>query len=127
MEKKLPDSFVPDRKTKEYPTEIGSQKFSPDDLSIFKAEKTNKLRNHYSQKFEELKKEYDTLIQEMQTNEMLYQAKCNFEPIVGKNYFLYEKNEEKFISLLSPEEWKNKFVYIGMFQLQSDGRWIQKD
>ena len=37
--KKVPDSFVEDRRLKSYPTEIGSQKFSPDDIQLFKIEK----------------------------------------------------------------------------------------
>jgi hypothetical protein len=36
MESKLPDSYVPDRYTKSYPTEIGSQPFEPDNIELFK-------------------------------------------------------------------------------------------
>jgi hypothetical protein len=61
MTQKLPDSFVPDRKLKSYPTELGSQKFSPDDISLFKIEKTNKLKHHYTSKFEEIQKEYQKI------------------------------------------------------------------
>ena len=43
--KKVPDSFVEDRRLKSYPTEIGSQKFSPDDIQLFKIEKTSKLKH----------------------------------------------------------------------------------
>ena len=34
-----PDYYVEDRRLTEYPTEIGSQKFSPDDIQLFKLEK----------------------------------------------------------------------------------------
>jgi hypothetical protein len=44
-DKKIPDSYVPDRRLKSYPTELGSQNFSPDDITLFKIEKTNKLNN----------------------------------------------------------------------------------
>jgi len=125
MEKKLPDFFVENRKTKEYPTEIGSQKFSPDNISLFKSEKTSKIKHIYSQKFDELKKEYETLVKEIQINEMIYSSVYNFEPVIGKIYFLYQKEESKFLSLISPDEWGNKFPFIGKFQLQSDGRWIE--
>jgi len=40
--KEKPDSFVEDRRLKSYPTEIGSQKFSPDDIQLFKLEKKSK-------------------------------------------------------------------------------------
>lgn len=124
---KLPDSYVPDRKIKEYPTELGSQKFSPDDVSLFKIEKTQKLKNHFSSKFEEIQKEYQKLMDEISLNERLYLAKHNFEPISGHSYYLYEKNNEEFLSIISPEEWGNRYFYIGKFQFLSDGRWIESD
>lgn len=122
---KLPDSYVPDRKLKEYPTELGSQKFSPDDISLFKIEKTQKIKNHFSSKFEELQKEYRKLMEEISINERLYLAKHNFEPISGHFYFLYQKENEEFLSIISPQEWGNRYTYIGKFQFLSDGRWIE--
>ena len=35
---KRPDNFVEDKIVKSYPTEIGSQNFKPDDISLFKLE-----------------------------------------------------------------------------------------
>ncbi len=124
MEKKMPDSFVPDRSSKTYPTEIGSQKFSPDDIQLFKLEKTSKLKHHFSSKFSEIQEQYKILIDEINLNERLYKAKHNFEPIPGKKYHLYIKEGgEEFLSIISPEEWKNKFQYVGTYELLSDGRW----
>jgi hypothetical protein len=48
MEKKLPDYYVENRSLKEYPTEVGAPKFSPDNISLFKQEKTFKLKKHFS-------------------------------------------------------------------------------
>ena len=123
INKKLPDSYVPDRRLKSYPTEIGSQKFSPDDIILFKIEKTNKLKHHYTSKFEEIQKEYQKLMQEISTNERLYMAQHNFEPTSGEIYHLYKKESgEEFLSLISPEQWK-KFDFIGSYKFLSDGRW----
>jgi hypothetical protein len=124
-EKKVPDSYVPDRRLKSYPTELGSQNFSPDDITLFKIEKTNKLKHHYTSKFEEIQKEYQKLMQEISVNERLYLAKHNFEPIPGHSYYLYQKETEEFISMISPEEWGNRYQYIGKFQFSSDGRWVE--
>jgi hypothetical protein len=85
-EKNLPDSYVPDRRLKSYPTEIGSQKFSPDDITLFKIEKTNKLKHHYTSKYEEIQKEYQKLMNEISINERLYFAKHNFQPIPFLHY-----------------------------------------
>lgn len=123
MEKK-PDSFVDDRRLKAYPTEIGSQKFSPDDIQLFKLEKTSKLKHHFTSKFSEIQSQYKSLIDEIKLNERLYEAKHNFEPIPGKLYHLYIKDSgEEFLSIISPSEWKDKFEYVGTYEFLSDGRW----
>ena len=125
MKKEIPDSFVPDRFTKTYPTELGSTPFSPDNIQLFKLQKTSKLQQHYRSKFSELQKEYLELLKEIELNERLYLAKHNFEPIPGESYYLYNNGVEELISLLSPNDWKTKWEYIGKFQYESTGRWIQ--
>lgn len=127
MSDKLPDSFVVDRYSKTYPTEIGSQPFKPDEIELFKLDKTNNLKHYYVSKFDELKKEYNKLMEDIQINETIYQAKYTFQPIVGQNYYLYLNDDnEKFLSIISPNEWgRRKFEYLGTFQLQTDGRWFE--
>lgn len=121
--KKMPDSFVENRLSKRYPTEIGAPKFEPDNISLFKIEKTSKIKKYYSSKFEEMTKEYEKLMSEIKVNERLYMAAHNFEPISGETYHLYKKeSNEEFLSLISPEQWK-KFEFVGSFRFLSDGRW----
>jgi hypothetical protein len=123
MEKKMPDSFVENRLSKRYPTEVGAPKFEPDNISLFKIEKTSKIKKYYSSKFEEMTKEYEKLMSEIQMNERLYTASHNFEPISGEIYHLYKKESgEEFLSLISPEQWK-RFEFIGSYKFLSDGRW----
>ena len=124
MEKnKMPDSFVENRLSKRYPTEIGAPKFEPDNISLFKIEKTSKIKKYYSAKFEEMSKEYENLMSEIKMNERLYKASQNFEPISGETYHLYKrKSGEEFLSLISPNQWK-KFEFIGSYKFLSDGRW----
>ena len=126
MSDRLPDSFVVDRFIKSYPTEIGSQPFEPDNIDLFKLDKTNNLKNHYLAKFEELKKQYISVMEDIKINERLYKAKYSFQPTVGQNYYLYSISEnEDFLSIISPKEWgKRKFNLVGIFQLHTDGRWF---
>lgn len=123
--KKIPDSFVPDRKSKEYPTEIGSQKFSPDDIALFKLESAQKVKKYYTQKFNELSSQYELLLSEISINEMIFNSKINFEPIVGETYYLYKSDTKNYLSIISPDEWNKQSSFIGKFQLLSDGRWQQ--
>ena len=125
MEKKLPDSYVPDRYSKSYPTEIGSQPFEPDNIELFKLDKSNRLKHHYTQRFNEIKSQYEDLMNSINLNERIYKSKYNFQPIVGNNYYLYSNGEYEFLSIISPEEWKNKYVFIGKYQLLTDGMWLQ--
>ena len=122
MEKKMPDSFVENRLSKRYPTEVGGPKFEPDNISLFKIEKTSKIKKYYSSKFEEMTKEYEKLMSEIQMNERLYMASHNFEPTSGEIYHLYKKESGEFLSLISPEQWE-KFDFIGSYRFLSDGRW----
>ncbi len=125
MEEKKPDSYVFDRSIKSYPTEIGSQPFKPDEIQLFKIDKSNKLKHHYVSKFEELKNEYQKLMVDISMNERIYESKYNFQPIVGKTYYLYKKDvNEEFLSIISPSEWNYKYQLIGSYQLQTDGRWL---
>lgn len=123
--KKIPDSFVPDRKSKEYPTEIGSQKFSSDDIALFKLESAQKVKKYYTQKFNELSSQYELLLSEISINEMIFNSKINFEPIVGETYYLYKSDTKNYLSIISPDEWNKQSSFIGKFQLLSDGRWQQ--
>jgi hypothetical protein len=122
-DKKRPDSFVENRMLMRYPTEVGAPKFEPDNISLFKIEKTSKIKKYYSSKFEEMTKEYENLMSEIKMNERLYTASHNFEPISGETYHLYKKESgEEFISLISPDQWK-KFDFVGSYRFLSDGRW----
>lgn len=125
MEKKLPDSYVPDRHTKSYPTELGSQPFEPDNIDLFKLDKTQKLKHHFVQKFDEIKTEYEKLMADIYTNERIYKSRYNFIPVVGYDYYLYQKEDDEFLSIISPEEWNFRFVFIGKYALQTDGRWLE--
>ena len=124
--KKLPDSYVVDRKLKSYPTEIGSLNFKSDDIELFKINKTSKLKNFYNQKFEEIKQEYISLMNDIEVNERLYNCKYSFEPIIGQTYHMYlDDLGNEFLSIIAPNEWKKK-TFIGSYLYDSDGRWIEK-
>ena len=75
MEKR-PDSFVELRKLKSYPTEVGAPKFSPDDVELFKLEKTSKLKHHFSSKFTELQVQYQGLVDEIKLNNVVIKIFC---------------------------------------------------
>ena len=125
MEEKKPLSYVENRITKAYPTEIGAPKFEPNDLSLFKQEKNQQLKSYYSSKFEELTSQWQELIEDIKINERIYNAIPGFQPVSGKIYHLYKTEIKEFISIISPEEWNNKYEHLGGFRYNSDGRWSE--
>ena len=62
------------------------------------------------------------LISDYNTNQLIYSAKFNFEPLIGETYHLYSgKDGINFLSLISPSEWKQ--TYLGSFILDSENKW----
>jgi len=126
MSKKLPDNIVFnydtekfDANTKAYPTTVGSQKFEP--VCVDKSDSI-KADHYFESKLQEIKKEYETLIDEYKWTRMIYNSTYNFQPILGEPYHLYEnKRKELFLSLIEPGAWNQK--YIGTFKLLNNGKW----
>ena len=116
-------SYVEKRISMPYPTEIGSPKFEPNNIFIFKQEKNLQLKSYYTSKFEELTNQWQDLLEDIKINERMYSAMTGFQPITGHTYHLYVNQNKEFISLISPDEWRNKFIHIGSFRYNSDGRW----
>ncbi|MFD2591361.1 DUF2452 domain-containing protein [Aquimarina hainanensis] len=137
MEKKQkkPDSIVFDEETekydaslKPYATDMGAPVITITDTAAWKNANINKVNNQVKAKFEELKKEYDALMEKYAYNDLIYNAKFNFEPVVGKIYHLYkDKTEQPYLSIIAPEECN--FEHLGSFRLNADKMWekIQKN
>jgi hypothetical protein len=75
-------------------------------------------------KFNELKEEYLKLVEEYRWNELVYQAKFSYEPVIGETYYLYVgRDGNPFLSLIAPNEWDKE--HIGSFKLNSEQKWIK--
>jgi flavin reductase (DIM6/NTAB) family NADH-FMN oxidoreductase RutF len=106
-----------------YGTSIGSPRIVETGVSHWKNSSIASFNHIFADKIESLKKDYQRLIDEYNVNEMLYQSKMNFEPIVGQVYHLYvdKNNDQKFLSLISPSDWKMECV--GSFKLNHEKIW----
>tara|TARA_B100000902_G_scaffold208214_1_gene198255 strand:+ start:19986 stop:20369 length:384 start_codon:yes stop_codon:yes gene_type:complete len=101
-----------------YPTSFSSKKFEPEKLKDLSYDSRNYFRN----KFLEIKKEYETLLEKLNWNEIIYNAKYNFNPIVGKSYYLYQNKEDNtFLSIIEPDEWDMQ--NLGTFRLLTNNTW----
>ncbi|MGB3143169.1 MAG: DUF2452 domain-containing protein, partial [Maribacter sp.] len=78
--------------------------------------------NQFKAKYEALQAEYKKMMTDFEYNDLVYGAKFNFEPIVGKTYHLYRaKDESTFLSLIQPNECN--FEHLGSFRLTPDKTW----
>jgi flavin reductase (DIM6/NTAB) family NADH-FMN oxidoreductase RutF len=130
--KERPDNVVFDEETQTYNasilpygTNIGSPSISPTSVSSWVNSSVNSFNHNFENKIDSIKENYQSLIKEYEINDLLYKTKMVFEPIIGKEYHLYfsEKDEENFLSLISPNSWKKK--YLGSFILNNDKIWKQ--
>ncbi|MDI1256702.1 MAG: DUF2452 domain-containing protein [Flavobacterium sp.] len=132
MEKKKPDNIVYSEESGynanilPYATNIGAPVIKTDDLVAWKSSGIHNVNKAFESKFNELKSEYQKLIEEYKWNELVYNAKFSFEPVVGGIYHMYKGNDGKeFLSLISPQEWNKEF--IASLRLNSEKKWIVLD
>ena len=122
--KKKPDQVADNPGLLPYGSNVGAPAIKPDDISTWKVEKVVKTNNYFSTRYEEIKEEYRKLIEQYEWNKLVYESDFRFEPIKGKVYFLYQKQQGKlFLSLIEPELWNE--IFIGAFKLDSEDKWIK--
>ena len=127
--KKKPDNVVFNETSqryvasiKPYATNLGAPKIKPTDSIAWKNRSIHKLNQKLETRFNELKNQYDLLVQEFEFNKLINQAQFTFEPIMGQTYHLYKrKNGETFLSILAPNECN--FNFLGSFLLNTDEIW----
>ena len=84
------------------------------ELDNWKPEQATQVKNHFTERFKELKEAYDKLIKDFNWNKIIFESEMSFKPVIGTN----------FMTLISPEEWgKNDFQYIGAFKQDSRQKW----
>ena len=129
MEDKKPDNVV-FSKTEgyhahllPYATSVGAPAIRIDDLVSWKSRGITAVNKEFEAKFNDLKLQYESLLQEFEWNELVYNAKFSFEPVFGELYHLYRgKDGSNFLSLIGPDEWNRE--HIGTFKMNSDKKWL---
>ena len=111
-----------DASLKPYATGVGAPKIVMPDTVAWKNSNIDKVNKHVKARYDELKSELDSLMAQFEYNNLIYQSKFSFEPIVGEIYHLYkDRNENTFLSLINPR--KCNFNHIGSFRLHADKLW----
>ena len=121
---KKPDNIADNPGLLPYASNVGAPVIRPDNIDDWKLRNVHKVNKQIEIKVNELKKEYLKLVEEYKWNELVYQAKFAYEPIIGEIYHLYvSDNGNPFLSLIAPNEWNRE--HIGSFKLNSEQKWIK--
>jgi flavin reductase (DIM6/NTAB) family NADH-FMN oxidoreductase RutF len=124
--KERPDNVVFNAKTKKYDsalktysTNVGAPKIEHQDLGNWKRVSTSKVNHYLKTKHEDIKGQYEKIVELYEWNQIIYDSKFNFEPVMGMIYHLYKSDDEKlFLSKIAPHEWKKD--HQGSFKLNAD-------
>lgn len=107
-----------------YGSNVGAPAIKLEDVKGWKANQANEVNKQFKTKYEELKEEFQKLVDEVNWNELVYTSSYSFIPIVGGTYHLYVgKSDNLFLSLISPNEWNQQ--HVGSFKLDSTNKWIK--
>ena len=128
-EDKKPDNIVFDAETqkydaaiKPYATSVGAPVITTTDTVAWKNRSIRKVNQKVQTKYLELKLAYEKMMEEFEYNNLIFNAKFTFEPIIGDVYHLYKRdNGETFLSLIAPNECN--FNAVGSFYLNADQIW----
>lgn len=132
MEKEKPDNIVYSvekgyhANILPYGTSVGAPVIKVDDLVSWKSRGVHTVNKEFENKFTELRLQYEKLMEEFEWNELVYNSKFSFEPVIGEIYHLYNGDDANhFLSLIGPTEWNKE--HIATFKLNSDKKWIKLD
>lgn len=109
-----------------YGSNVSAPAIKVEDVSTWKNRGVQKVNKQLNSKFNELKEEYNKLIEEFQWNDLVYRSNFSFEPVIGETYHLYiGKDGNLFLSLIGPEEWNRE--HMGTFKLNSEQKWVKQN
>ncbi len=105
-----------------YGSNVSAPAIRVEDTTLWKNTNAIKVNHQLQTRFNELKEEYKKLVEEYKWNELVYNAKFAFEPVIGQTYHLYiGKDGNIFLSMINPNEWK--YECVGSFVLDSNNKW----
>ena len=119
---KKPDNVAETPGLLPYGSNISAPAIKVENITAWKSINAIKVNHQLETKFNELKEEYQKLVSEYKWNELVYNAKFAFEPVIGQTYHLYVGRDGNiFLSMVKPNEWK--YEYVGSFVLDSNNKW----
>jgi hypothetical protein len=106
----------------------------PEDMGKTKGKAISAMYQQTDRQMEQLYQQMNLLVEQAKKlqerkviSEKIYTAQMGFEPIVGKDYYLYQRKDMSYIlSMVSPEEWGARLPFekfSAKVQLLADHTW----
>lgn len=129
-----PDKITENPHNLPYAHHAGSALVKPEDTGKIKGramaamvQQTEKQLGQLYDQMKVLAEQANAIKQRVEVSEKIYQANIGYEPIVGNEYYLYEKDGQKYIlSMIGPHEWGKKCPFnsfISKVRLLADHTW----
>lgn len=118
-----------------YAHTIGSAVIRPEDKGRIKSRALSAMQEQTSLQLGQIQRQVELLLaqaneikQRVEISEKIYQCDIPFEPLIGKEYHLYELNGVYRLMLIGPQEWgrsrKEYLSFIATVKLLSDHTWV---
>ena len=121
-----PDNVAENPGLVPYGTNVSAPAIKVENIDNWKVVNVSKVNHQLRKRFNELKEEYQKLVDEYNWNDLVYNAKFNFEPLIGETYHLYVGRDGNiFLSMVEPHLWK--YEHIGSFTMDSNNKWNKND
>lgn len=121
-----------------YSASVSGAVIKPTEEGVIRHKALTAMEEQTNMQLEQIRKQIELLAlqaQEIQKRKelsmMIYNAKLNFQPVIGQIYHLYEKKDDNLmISMVSPKEWGASGPFkrhIAKVQLLADHTWKEME
>ena len=111
----------------------GGFQIKPEDKGKIKGRAVSSMYQQTDMQIDQIRQQMELLARQarliqdrVEISEFIYHAEINFEPLIGKVYHLYERNNGKHtLSMVGPREWgpNPPLVFIATVKLLADHTW----
>lgn len=131
---KMGELVTPNPGTIDIPHTVGSAMIKPEDKGKIKGRSLSAMYEQTDMNMQQIYDQMQLLAQQAKTiqdridiSERIYQSRISFEPLIGRVYHLYTKNDNTdTLSLIGPNEWGRSTPfnkYIATVKLLADHTW----
>ena len=128
-----PDKIAENPHLLPYAHTVGGAVIKPIDKGRVKGRAVAAMYEQTDIQLSQIKEQIDLLAaqarklhERVQLSEEIYQTDMNFEPLIGRVYYLYRrKNGKTVLSMVSPQEWGGKppYAFVASVKMLADHTW----